>query len=123
MRLKVKSKAYLKRHEDRGVGTTVKMRKLGGRIVTVSVNKLNADAYIVEEDPNSYWWEPWMFENFTVKERLANKKIELDLKEEIQGNNYFEVDKKGSITIGCTVVKFKTVEHIYKEALKRRKAK
>lgn len=123
MKLKLRSKKFLRDNEDRDPGTNDDMLRLGGKTVTTNVSQRflskmsKGTQFNIKEDGGTWGWCEWMFEDF------PNTIAEVELGMDIEGNDYATIDGEGDVEIGCTLVPFKLVEKIYKIALKERNKK
>jgi hypothetical protein len=128
MKLRLKSKEFLKKHGDSSPDVVPEMLVYAGKMVTVKIDcrDFDSDYYVsIEEDKGEWSWAPWMFEKFPKKFRAPKL---LTLKEgevSSDGDSHFQanVAQDGSVEIGCTTVLFSAVERLYKAAKRARRFK
>lgn len=102
------------------VGCNDAMIAMGGRTVTVFLDTFDEDdsTFSIKEDGNAWTWEPMFLEPKSRKRLSKYSGVFLSLPESIQGHNRAKVNTDGSIRIGCTTVRFETIEKLYRAAKK-----
>lgn len=95
---------------------------LAGKDVTLTNIEYGDDgikhAAVRELKDDDFEWYPWMFSKFPKCTKPKTVRFLHD--EEVDDNSEFEVHTTGDVGVGCALVSFENIEHIYKHAVAAR---
>lgn len=121
MKAVVQSADYLIKNKDKAGSQgalNMEMLELCGQEVTIKELNYGAGgsgpSFEIEEDDDGYTWYPWMFSKLP---KLANRPITISFLSDIDDNGSGKIHADGSVTVGCALVGFETLEDIYQKAL------